>query len=510
MLQHPAVVSPCRLRSAARARVLLAAAVLCIVAWSAPRVAAQVFCGESGLVVMQVESAPLAGSWAAETAVGGFTGSSYYRWAGANQFNSPGQGTLSYSFTVTTPGDYSLRLRNHHDHPDSTQENDCWTRLDGGTWVKTYSGTAGTWTWATRFEYADGFKENAHYELAAGSHVFQISGRSQDFRIDRVHLYLEGTPGATDSNQPQSPTGPCGAPRPHPAHVPTSLTAVFADGTLGGLQAAVGTPVVLPNPGGRPGQHLSFDGSERVVLPGVTYEDQEVLVRVRKGMPQGSWIGVLLRAPSEAADFAGPGPQTLVFMQREIGAGRAKVFVHDGAGIVAQGPWFDLAQLNVGADDVTFRVSTSGNSVDCTLSGLPALGGGFTGIDDPPGGGYTSLRTTINPAFPGTIGVDYCLLRRAGDLPDLRFDADGKLWISALETDLLLPGTWQPASFAFQHDAYLLDLASFLAIVFPALDYVGSDADHFVLGVVDSGLALPVGSSNVLQYKAQLEGAFQP
>jgi hypothetical protein len=46
--------------------------------------------------------------------------------------------------------------------------------------------------------------------------------------------------------------------------------------------------------------------------------------------------------------------------------------------------------------------------------------------------------------------------------------------------------------------------------VFPYLDSKDSDQDHFVLGVIDSGLALPVASSNVLEYKGQKEGGFQP
>ena len=82
--------------------------------------------------------------------------------------------------------------------------------------------------------------------------------------------------------------------------------------------------------------------------------------------------------------------------------------------------------------------------------------------------------------------------------------------MSALEENLLVPPTWAPASFGFHHDAFLLGLPSFVSIVFPYFDYVQSSDDHFVLGVVESGLALPEGSSNVFDYKGQSEGEYQP
>jgi hypothetical protein len=68
------------------------------------------FCEENGLIVIETESMPVAGSWASESSVGGFTGSSYYRWFGADQFNSPGNGTITYLLNITTPGDYQLRM----------------------------------------------------------------------------------------------------------------------------------------------------------------------------------------------------------------------------------------------------------------------------------------------------------------------------------------------------------------------------------------------------------------
>lgn len=190
---------------------------------------AQTYQESGGIVVLEVESAPLAGSWVKETSVSGYTGSGYYRWNGADQFGSPGTGVLSYSINIVNPGDYNLRIRNHHNHPDPTLENDCFTKMDGGSWIKTYSSTANQWTWHTRHEQG-ATHSDPKYTLGAGTHTFQISGRSRNFRIDRVHLYLGNVSSPLDETRPESltttggggttpppPTTPPPAPSPAPA-----------------------------------------------------------------------------------------------------------------------------------------------------------------------------------------------------------------------------------------------------------------------------------------------------
>jgi hypothetical protein len=468
------------------------------------------YCEEDGLLVHEIEDQAPTGGWVEETLMPGFSGyggASYFRWAGGDHFNSPGHGTLTYTLNIRTAGDYQMRLHNHHNDPDSTQENDCWTRMDGGTWVKTYS-SQNNWNWVSRFEYSNGTKETAHFNLNEGLHTFQISGRSQNFRIDRAHFFLSGNP--TTTSFPPSPTGPCDGPRPHPEQNPHSITAVFSDGTLGPLEAKLGNPVTLPNPVMN-GRYLAFTDNSRLVLPDVTYTDQEILLKIRKGMPVASWVGAIVRASGEDIDFATAGDsQTMIYMQRKAGEGRVQVNVHDGASPVFSGASFPLAEINVETDDVDMHITISGDTVQCTLNGLDALSGGYAGISEPALGGITSIRGHFSPGNPGTIGIDYGLMRKAGDIPDLHFDADGKLWMSALEDNLLVLPTWAPSSFGFHHDAFLLGLPSFVSIVFPYFDYVRSDDDHFVLGVVESGLALPADSSNVFDYKGQSEGEYQP
>jgi hypothetical protein len=194
--------------------VSFAAALLATVALSpsAPAQTCAAFQEVGGLLVVEVESAPLAGAWVSETAKVGYTGTSYYRWNGPDQFSTPGQGVLRYEFQVLTPGTYRLAVHNRHEHPDSSLENDAWLRVDGGAWFKCYSnagtGTTGQWIWETEFEVG-GNHLPPDVPLGPGLHVLEFSGRSHGFMIDRFHLALPGHPDA--KNKFASPSGCAGA-----------------------------------------------------------------------------------------------------------------------------------------------------------------------------------------------------------------------------------------------------------------------------------------------------------
>jgi hypothetical protein len=148
-----------------------------------------------GLLVMEVESAPLAGAWVEETGIAGYTGESYYRWNGGNLFGSPGNGILTYQIEIQTEGNYRFRIRNRHDHAQSDKENDVWVRMDFGTWYKCFSnggsGNVGKWNWLAWFEHHDIQSGPSYYYLTPGVHTLQISARSFNYKIDRIHLALE-------------------------------------------------------------------------------------------------------------------------------------------------------------------------------------------------------------------------------------------------------------------------------------------------------------------------------
>ncbi|MCB9897998.1 MAG: hypothetical protein H6825_08345 [Planctomycetes bacterium] len=208
-MHRSAVPSP---RDTARRLLRVAAGALVALMLAVPALAAQTgVCEQDGLIVFETESVATPPQWAVETNVNGYTGAAYLRWNGGDQFSSPGVGTLSYTLNVATAGTYRLFIRNHHDDPDATLENDCWTRVDGSPWLKTYSKFNNQWTWSTRFDPPTGSDVDATYVLSAGTHTFQISGRSQDFRIDRVHFALAGVVDPTNPATPPSPTGDCSA-----------------------------------------------------------------------------------------------------------------------------------------------------------------------------------------------------------------------------------------------------------------------------------------------------------
>jgi len=159
---------------------------------------------KDGRIVIEVESQRPAGYWRSQRQLPGFTGKSYYTWRGPNTYAHPGIGVLTYVFDVKTPGTYQLRIRNRHDYRDNSLRNDCFTRIDGGKWIKTYSSTRGAWTFSTIHDLGPDRKPNASYELEAGRHVLQISGRSYGFSIDRIHLFNDEAEGGEDASAPET------------------------------------------------------------------------------------------------------------------------------------------------------------------------------------------------------------------------------------------------------------------------------------------------------------------
>jgi hypothetical protein len=159
---------------------------------------------QDGLLVIEFESANPGGDWSFEQTVTEYTGTGYQRWNGPNLFSSPGHGTFGFDFHIHNPATYDFRIRNYHDHPDSTEENDVWVSLDGGPWIKVFSGVNNQWTWATNHELSETNKPLASYELSAGQHRIEFSGRSYNFRMDRFHMFIPGTPGGQNTNRPES------------------------------------------------------------------------------------------------------------------------------------------------------------------------------------------------------------------------------------------------------------------------------------------------------------------
>ena len=70
--------------------------------------------------------------------------------------------------------------------------------------MKTFSYVRGHWTWVTNFDYGHSNQPAASFNLSAGTHTIEVSGRSAGFSIDRLSLYKDGVNG-TSTSLPQSP-----------------------------------------------------------------------------------------------------------------------------------------------------------------------------------------------------------------------------------------------------------------------------------------------------------------
>lgn len=158
----------------------------------------------NGIFVFEAESSPLAGSWVAESSLSGYSGASYLRWNGRNQFNSPGTGILTYRLWCEQPGRYRLQMHNRHEHPDPSEENDCWMSMNGASWRKIYSNdnrNARVWNWHTRVDPGHGFYE---FDLVEGLNELRVSGRSANFMLDRIHVFPRALGRVEDLRVPRS------------------------------------------------------------------------------------------------------------------------------------------------------------------------------------------------------------------------------------------------------------------------------------------------------------------
>lgn len=161
---------------------------------------------QNGMIVIHPENRTAAGGWSRE-AQAGSTGNGYLRWVGADFFSFPGNGVIEYKVKVTNPGTYSLIMRSNKKHPEADKANDLFIKIDNGPWIKTANthNEINTWVWSTFYIVPPGETAiPASAQFSQGVHSIYLSGRSKGFYLDRLHLYLPGTPNPTDVNLPES------------------------------------------------------------------------------------------------------------------------------------------------------------------------------------------------------------------------------------------------------------------------------------------------------------------
>ena len=203
-----------------------------------------IFAEQNGLLIMEVESALPSDEWALQTRVEGSTGTGYYEWKPGDpsqRTESPGGGILTYTFDVANTGTYRFILRSAAPH--STEHNDVWARftnnevvgiksngnseidLGQNSWFKVYQNKGGdSWNWA-----ANTVDHNAHQIFALietpGIYTLQLSGRSTQFKIDRVVLFHESVSlGVATNLESQESNCQDGSSNLRPPETPGNLT----------------------------------------------------------------------------------------------------------------------------------------------------------------------------------------------------------------------------------------------------------------------------------------------
>ncbi len=163
------------------------------------------FLESAGLVVMETETLPVVGDWSYQTAIPGFSGTSYIEWKTGDPFGGAipfGRDILTYEIGISTPGRYRIQLRASSE--STSEHNDVWMRLPdngalrekigvftdlGNSWFKVYQNSGSNiWSWNTWT--VDGNPHNIYTDFpAAGVYRIELSGRSTKYKVDRIILY---------------------------------------------------------------------------------------------------------------------------------------------------------------------------------------------------------------------------------------------------------------------------------------------------------------------------------
>lgn len=152
-----------------------------------------VFQEENGIVLIEAESINLTDGWSLENDVEGYTGNGYITWKHSTVIETNDQGLLSYKFNISKPGNYTLKIRNYHSCEDFTECNDVFVKMDDGQWRKNFNHTLSEWDWNSQQDIDHVFSDSEFY-LDDGEHTLHLSGRSQNFSIDKMALFHGNTP----------------------------------------------------------------------------------------------------------------------------------------------------------------------------------------------------------------------------------------------------------------------------------------------------------------------------
>lgn len=145
---------------------------------------------QDGLIVMEIESEELKGTWEKGAEFKGFTGEGYYYYSeGDNRDTLNTELILNYSFYIDNPGIYKVVLRNYIPSQDNTLANDVFMKMDDGKWWKVFGHNNFRWNWETIMDHDNHIFSDNEWYLDTGKHVLQICARSAEFGLDRIHIF---------------------------------------------------------------------------------------------------------------------------------------------------------------------------------------------------------------------------------------------------------------------------------------------------------------------------------
>lgn len=146
------------------------------------------------VLIMEAEAGVFDAStsgWKKETDFKEFHGNGYVVWRGEGDWGpekrvydsiSNTKHIISYTFQITNPGVYYVKVLNYHLKEDG--DNDVWVSVDKGDWEKTYDWQINEWTFDERGEWAK-------YKFDKGIHQVQMAGRSRGFAVDQIIIFEE-------------------------------------------------------------------------------------------------------------------------------------------------------------------------------------------------------------------------------------------------------------------------------------------------------------------------------
>lgn len=161
---------------------------------------APVYVAVDHVFVIEAEDAEAVADWAV-AADAEATGGRYMHWRGPNRYDEDGEHQgLRYCLRVETPGEYHLRIRmmrSRAGEPEIREDerNDLWLRIDGRHWMKLFANTPWEeWGWDGGLDFHHLYGKRPRATLTfedPGVHCIEIAGRSEDVRLDRIHLALD-------------------------------------------------------------------------------------------------------------------------------------------------------------------------------------------------------------------------------------------------------------------------------------------------------------------------------